>query len=194
MSKTHTTFAFRPRPFAAETLLALRQRDMFAQRAGKDMIIPYREIETIRLFYAPRGINFSGFRAKIYIRTGKTVSFEDRSHKSLIETERLDDSYRAFIIELCARAEGANANVLLYAGKSVTLLALAAFLGIAAVVLLALFAWNALHANQTLISIGVAAFAIFFAAWTANFVIRNRPRRFTANTIPAEMLPPPEAG
>ncbi|MCA0422387.1 MAG: hypothetical protein LCH61_03525 [Proteobacteria bacterium] len=190
MTTDQASYAYRPRPFAAETVLTLRPRDILARRADSETVFPYTDIETIRLFYAPRGINFSGYRAKIYTRKGKTVAFEDRSHKSLIESERLGDSYRAFIIALCTRAEAANRNILLFAGKSVTLLALAGLLGLAAVLLLGSFAWNAFRTGETSIGLATGAFTLFFGAWTAGYIYHNRPRRFTAATIPQDILPP----
>lgn len=189
MDKNRLTYSFRPRAFAAETELVLAPLEIKATRAGKETLFPYRDIETIRLFYAPRGINFTGYRAKVYTRAGKTVSFEDRSHKSLIETERLGDSYREFIVALCTNVERANPRALLHAGKAMPLLVIASLLGLVAVALLGRFILNALWAGEWMIGLTVAGFTIYFAIWTVAFIARNRPRRFTAATIPKDILP-----
>lgn len=182
-------FAYRPRPFAAETALELGPRALIANRAGKDVTIPYRDIATIRLFYAPRGINFTGFRAKIYARSGATVAFEDRSYKSLVEQERLEGPYRAFVEALCARAAAESPNLLLHAGKVGSMLALTALAGAVTLLLLTYFGWQALAARQWGITAGVAVFVGYFAAWTWQFVVRNRPRTFSAGAIPEDILP-----
>jgi len=187
-------YAFRPRPFTAETTLELTRDMLVANRAGRETSIPYREIATIRLFYAPRGINFSGFRAKIYTRNGKTVSFEDRSYKSLVEQERLEGPYRMFVEALVARTAAANPDVLLHAGKIAPMLALVALVGAVTLALLAYFGFRALTAGQYGTALGVAVFVGYFSLWTWQFTIRNRPRTFNARAIPADILPAAGAG
>lgn len=189
MEQTKVRFAFRPRPFAAETVLDLTHREINASRAGKDTRILCSDIATIRLFYAPRGINFSGFKAKIYTRTGKTVAFEDRSFKGLIEQERLEQPYRIFVETLCKRAETANPNVLLYAGKSMPMLVIIGILGSATALLAGYFSIQSLLGGQYVMGASVAGFTGYFAAWTATFVRRNWPQVFRAAAIPPGILP-----
>jgi len=187
-------YAFRPRPFAAETVVDLTDRAIEAQRAGKDSTIALRDIVTIRLFYAPRGINFTGFRAKLYTRGGTTLAFEDRSFKGLVEQERLEAAYRAFVSELCSRAEAANPNVLLYGGRAVTILALVGGVGLLTTNLLAYFVLRSVMEGKVLLAAGIAVFVGWFAAWTWAYVMRNRPQSFRAAAIPPQVLPSPDAG
>lgn len=188
-----TRYAFRPRPFAAETVLDLKEREIVATRAGRDAVFPLREVATIRLFYTPRGINFSGYRAKIYSRSGKTVSFEDRSHKSLIEQERLEGSYRDFVRDLCARAEKANPDVLLHAGRAVTMLALIGAVAAATTLLMGYFLWRSLGAGSYGLALAIAVFTGYFALWSWAYVTRNRPQTFRSSAIPPDVLPGDDA-
>lgn len=188
-----TRFAFRPRPFAAETVLDLKEREILASRAGRDTVFPLREIATIRLFYTPRGINFSGYRAKIYSRSGKTVSFEDRSYKGLIEQERLEGSYRDFVRDLCVRSERANPDVLLHAGRAVTMLALIGTVATATVLLMGYFITRALTNGSYGLALAIAVFTGYFALWSWAYVSRNRPQSFRAAAIPPGILPGPDA-
>lgn len=182
-------YAYRPRPFAAETTLDLTRDALVAVRAGRETVLPYRDIATIRLFYAPRGINFSGFKAKIYSRTGKTIAFEDRSYKSLVEQERQEGPYRAFVTALCTEAERRNPDVLIHAGKMMPMLILTALAGVVTLMLLAYFALKTLAAGQYLLTFGIVVFVTYFAAWTWQFILRNRPRTFRARAIPVDILP-----
>ncbi|HRJ69541.1 MAG TPA: hypothetical protein PK812_08030 [Beijerinckiaceae bacterium] len=183
------SYAYRSRPFAAETRLELGRKELIAWQAGQQYVYPYHAIATIRLFFAPRGIDMSGYRAKIYSRDGKTISLEDRTFRGMVQVERQGQAYRAFITALCRRAATENPQVLLHSGRNPFMLALSGMLGMATTGTLAFLGGRAALQGQWLLAAAIIGFAGLFGFWSWRYVVNNRPRRFVAAAIPEAVLP-----
>lgn len=192
MAPAPVSYTYRPRPFAAETRLELGRKELIAWQADSKSICPYHSIETIRLFFSPRGIDFSGYSAKIYARDGRTIALEDRTFKSLAQIERHSGAYRAFVAALCRRVAAENPRVLFHAGRNRFILMMSGAAGAMMTGTLAVLGGRAAFQGQYLLSATVLGFTALFGAWSWRYVTRNWPRTFSADDLPDAVLPPPE--
>jgi hypothetical protein len=123
------------------------------------------------------------------MKDGKTFKFSSLSWKSLVEAERLDRDYSAFTASLLKAIGQASPNARFYAGRPgwawVAIMVLAA----ASLLAIAIFVWRAVqdgaHAAAFLGAlIGLAGI------WQLEPMVRlNKPRTFTPDTPPRELLP-----
>lgn len=190
MSEDAIIYRFRGRPFAAETTLELREHELLAVQGARDIRVPYRDIARINLAFAPRGVNMTGFRGKIFINGGKTIAFEDRHWKSMVETEYPRREYRAFALALCARAGAANPDVDLRAGRHPIMMVATRLLAAGTTVLLAYLGVRAVVNANLLMAAMLLSFAALFGYWSWQFVMRNAPLRFKPRAVPEAVLPP----
>ena len=75
---------------------------------------PYRQIRRVRLGFRPMTMQNYRFITEIWT-DGPKLTIASTSWKSMVEHERLDASYRAFIAELCRRIGAAGGRVLVRA-------------------------------------------------------------------------------
>jgi hypothetical protein len=111
------------------------------------------------------------------------------SWKSLVEQERLDGAYSAFVIELHRRAAERSPQLICERGRSPFLYwpGLLSFVLIA--VGLAVLIVRALQAHAVLAAVLVAVFLGLFVWHAANFFRRNRPGPYRPDALPPELLP-----
>jgi hypothetical protein len=186
---TELTYAHRPKPLAGAMKLRLTDDQIIGERGAKQQAIVLSKLARIRLRYSPRNTSRHAFTCEITAIDGRGLSFDNISWKSLMETERLDKDYRTFVQALVAHAARANPDVHLEAGVTPFRYRLVQISG---AFLLAGLAGSALVAglNKSLIVAGFAiALGVYLGVWLKDFITRNRPRKFTASTVPESVLP-----
>ena len=57
-------------------------------------------VEEVRLTYVARSFGQNAYRTKLTLSDGKSVVFASVSWKSMVEAERKDEAYRAFLSAL----------------------------------------------------------------------------------------------
>lgn len=151
--------------------------------------IPYRDIRKIRLAFRPVTMQSYRFLAEIWSDKGPKLTIASSSWKSLMEQERLDAGYAAFIRALHARIAAADGSPRLFAG-SVALLywpGLVIFAGISLAV-----AWlivRALQQGETAATLFLLGFFLLLLWQLGGFFRRNRPRAYALDAIPDDILP-----
>lgn len=182
-------YAFKPSLMGAALEFRLAP-DAFEWRKGRQTgRVLYGRIRRIRLAFRPMTMQNHRFVTEVWPADGPKLQIASTSWKSLVEHERLDAAYRAFVTELCRRAGAAGAAVSYETGTPALLYwpGVAVFLGaslaIAALVVRALMieAWS-----------GAAFIAVFLAVflWQAGtFFHRNRPGTFRPDAVPPAVLP-----
>jgi hypothetical protein len=150
---------------------------------------PYGEIRRIRLAFRPMTMHNHRFAAEFWQAKGPKLQAASTSWKSLVEHERLDAPYRAFVTELCRRVGAARGGTEFLTGSPAYLywpgaLVLAGA-GIAIVGLLI----RALTEGAWGAAAFVLAFLALFVWQGGTFFWRNRPGTFDPNAIPETVLP-----
>lgn len=148
----------------------------------------YGDIARIRLSYRPVSMLRHRFRADIGNRDGRKLTIVSATWSGLIMMTPQDDAYRAFVEELHRRVAGRPGLVCLAGLHRIAFVfALLAFASIA-LAIAALFV-RALVTGD----FPAALFLVGFAAWAGwyagGFLMRNKPRSYRPESVPAQLLP-----
>lgn len=150
---------------------------------------PLDSIASIRLSYRPASMQAWRFRADIATLSGQSIKVFSTTWHSISQMARQDDDYRAFIVELHRRLEKANSSVSLTAGINPVLymagLVVMALIGLA---IAGLFV-RALFTAEFAGALFLVGFAVWFVWQIGGFMRRNRPRSYTFDALPKDVLP-----
>lgn len=192
-------YSHRAKPYSSDLELRLTRRELQAEKGKSKQAYPLKDIERIRLSYAPRNIVKLAFRCEVRAKDGASVFFENFTWRSLVAIDRQDEDYRRFIAALVQRASTASKDIRLEAGIHPLKFAVTRFFGFGLIAALAVatgyfaFFVSGLANSVHLMYAGLAAaVALYLANWLRDFLTRNQPRVFTADAIPETVLPPPK--
>ena len=162
--------------------------------------VPYAGIRRIRLSFRPVTMQSYRFLAEIWGDRGPKISIASASWKSLMEQERQDEAYLRFIKALHERIAAAGGNPELKAGAvaflywpGVAIFAALCIMGVS-------LAIRAMELGESAIgqpmdwgqraAILALVVMFFWLIWQmGSFFKRNMPRRYTLDTVPANLLP-----
>ena len=150
---------------------------------------PYDRIRRIRLAFRPMTMQNYRFLTEVWTADGPKLQIASTSWKSLVEHERFDAGYRAFVTELCRRTGEAGGQTQFQAGSPAfiywpgVVVLLGASLALVGLVVRALqqAAWGG--------AAFIAAFLAFFLWQAGAFFHRNRPGVFRPDAVPEAVLP-----
>jgi len=150
--------------------------------------VPYRNIRRLRLGFRPMTMQNHRFLAEIWT-DGPKLAIASTSWKSLVEHERLDAPYRAFVTELCRRIGAAGGQTMFQAGSPAVIYWLGVMVFVGASLALAGLVVRALQVQAWSGAAFIAAFMAFFLWQAGTFFRRNRPGTFRPSAIPDLVLP-----
>ena len=158
-------------------------------QATKVALWPLESIAAIRLSYRPASMQAWRFRADIATQDGQSIAVYSTTWHSISQMARQDNEYRAFITELHRRLAQIGSRARLIAGINPVLyvagLAVMALIGIS---LLGLFV-RALIMAEFAGALFLAGFGGWFVWQIGGFMRRNRPRGYTFDALPEDVLP-----
>jgi hypothetical protein len=150
---------------------------------------PYGNVRRIRLSFRPMTMQNYRFVAEVWPDNGPKLQVASTSWKSLVEHERLDAAYRAFVSELSRRVGAAGGNTAFDTGSPVFLYWPGVVIFIGAALALAALAVRALQQQAWGGAAFIAAFFALFLYQAGNFFRRNRPGTFRPDAVPPLLLP-----
>jgi hypothetical protein len=155
----------------------------------RTQVWPFPTIAAVRLSYRPASMQPWRFRMDIEDASGQRATLFSTTWHSIAMMARQDDDYRAFVVELHRRLAAAGGRVRLTAGINPLLYAVG--LGVMALIAIALAGLmvRALLTGQFAGALFLAGFAAWFVWQVGNFLRRNRPRSYTFDALPADVLP-----
>jgi len=182
-------YAYRPSLLGAPWEFRLDAQGIDWAAGRRSGHVPYRDVRRVRMSFRPANMQSRRFVTEVWAEGAPKLLLASTSWKSMVEHERLDRAYAAFIAELHrrlaqaappARYEQGGSPLLYWPGVAVFT---AVLLGLAALTARALQA----HA------IGGAVFIVAFFAlslWQGgNYFRRNRPRLYRPDRLPSELMP-----
>jgi len=183
------TYAYKPSLMGAPFEFRLTPDALVWSRGRQSGRTPYGLIRRIRLCFRPMTMQNYRFLAEVWTADGPKLQIASTSWKSLVEHERFDAGYRAFVTELSRRVGAAGGHTLFQAGSPVVLywLGMVVFLG-ASFALAALIV-RALQVEAWGGAAFIAAFLAFFLWQAGTFFHRNRPGTFRPDAVPPAVLP-----
>ena len=183
------TYSFRPSVLGAPRNFRLAEHAIIWDAGRRSGQIAYGRVSRVRLSFRPVSMQNHRFVTEIWSQDGPKLDIVSSSWKSIVEHLRLDDEYRAFVIELHRRliAAGTRArfdtgtNLLAFWG-GLALLVVAA-LGLAGLVV------RALEADARGAASLIAIFLAVFLWYGSNYFRRNRPGLYRPDALPEALLP-----
>jgi len=148
----------------------------------------YADIAAVRLSYRPMGMQHRRFRADLDHADGSHITIMSTS-KQTVALMQPQAGYAAFILQLHRQLAAAGSKASLSAGLrpaiyAAIVVALALF-GIAMVALLL----RALLTGEIAGVVFIIGFGALFGWQIGGFIRRNRPRSYTFDTVPNDLLP-----
>ncbi len=179
----------RPKPVGFEIAYRLDGDELVIDSTRKVDRVKLGAIEQVRFTFDPGNISGRGYKVRLTLTDGKRITFGNLSWRSMVDVERDDPRYRAFLEKLCPAIAAANPKCVFVAGKPTALWL--AFTTITAVSLLgmaafALFAFSQSRYPAMWISLGLLAATI----WQMEPLVRlNAPKALATGEVPAWLVP-----
>ena len=183
------TYAYRPSVMGAVREFKLSDDGIDWVAGVRSGHIPYRNIRFLRMSYRPTSIQSQRFVTELWAEGAPKLKINSSSWKSMIEQERLDQSYSAFVRELHLRISNMAASTrfkqgnrpLIYWPSLVVFVAVA--LGLAGLIA------RALQIGASGGAAFVSAFLALYLWQVGNFLRRNRPGEYRPGALPKEVMP-----
>ena len=151
--------------------------------------VRYADIRRIRMAFRPVTLQSHRFLTEIWSDKNPKIPIASASWKSMMEQERLDDPYARFVTALHEKIAMAGGTPRLLAGAIPWLYwpGVVIFAGICLAVA-ALIA-RALQQGETAATFFLLGFFVLLLWQLGGFFKRNRPRVYTIDALPADILP-----
>jgi hypothetical protein len=183
------SYAYRPSLLGAPREFNLTDQGIGWSAGGRSGRIPFERVRRLRLSYRPNSMQSQRFVTELWSDDVPKLQIVSSSWKSMMEQERLDSAYSAFVRELHRRVATVNRTAQFERGSSQliywpgVLIFAAAGLGLAALVA------RALQAGALTSAAIVAAFLVLYLWQAGNFFRRNRPGTYRPDALPADVMP-----
>lgn len=184
-------YSHRARPITQPVDHALTGRGLAIRQDTRELVLPYADIVSITLAYTPRNTTHEAYRTLVRGPRRMRANLSNLSWKSLVEFDRQDADYVRFVKALVERAAAANPAVALIAGMPRWRYAAFLVAGVAAVGAMASVMVAAMvgEPRNWPLALFAGALTAYFVWWSARYLHRNRPRRFTPDRLPEGVLP-----
>ena len=182
-------YSYRPSLLGAAYAFRLASDALEWQVGSRSGRIPYTSIRRVRLSFRPVPMQSYRFLAEIWSDGMPKLQLASTSARTMMEIARQDVQYSDFITELHRRIAAAGGDAAFESGKH-PIVYWVGFVVFAAISLgLAALAVRGLQAQSLAGAAFVAGFLALFLWQVGSFFRRNRPRRYTADAPPADLLP-----
>jgi len=185
---TVVTYAYRPSVMGAVREFKLSDDGIDWAAGVRSGHIPYGNIRILRMSYRPTSMQSQRFVTELWAEGAPKLKINSSSWKSMVEQERLDQSYSAFIRELHLRISNVTASARFKQGSRPLIYwpSLVVFVAVA----LAGLITRALQIGASGGAAFVGAFLALYLWQGGNFLRRNRPGEFCPGALPKEVMPP----
>lgn len=149
----------------------------------------YADIAGLRMSYRPMSMQSRRFRTEIDHRGGGRIIVMSTTWQTLALMAAQDKDYRAFILELHRRLAEHGARASLVAGLNPVLYFVGAgVLALLSVAMAALLV-RALVTGEWAGALFIVGLSALFGWQIGGFMRRNRPRAYTFDALPQDLLP-----
>lgn len=183
------TYAYKPSLMGAPFEFRLAPDALEWRRGGYAGRTAYGKVRRMRMSFRPMTMQNHRFLTEIWAVDGPKLQIASTSWKGIVEQERFDAAYRAFVTEFARRVGAAGGETLFQTGSPAFLYWPGVVVFAGAALALAGLVVRALQTG----SWGGAAFVLAFLAlflWQAGtFFHRNRPGIFDPAAVPPAVLP-----
>jgi hypothetical protein len=183
------TYAYKSSLLGAPNEFQLAPDALEWRRGGYAGRTPYDRIRRIRLSYRPMTMQNHRFLTEIWPEAGPKLQIASTSWRSLVEHQRLDADYRAFVMELNRRVGAAGGGTTFQTGSAPFLYWPGAAIFVVAGLVIAGLAVRGLQTQAWGAVAFIAAFLALFLWQAGSFFFRNKPGTYRADAVPPQVLP-----
>jgi hypothetical protein len=186
---TDPVYAYRPSLLGAPAEFRLSGDRLHWSVAGNVGVVPLSSVREVRMTFKPGNMQPHRFLTEIWADHTPKLVLASSSWKSMVEQERYDAPYTAFVTELHRRLAAADAPTRFVQGYPAWIYwpVLVAFVALG--LLFAILVVRALQVHSLGAAAFFAAFFVLFLWQGGNFFRRNRPGRYRPDALPPELLP-----
>ena len=183
------TYSYKPSLVGDVREFRLTRDSLYFRGANYAGEIPYDAVRRLRLSFRPATLQTFRFQTEIWPARGPKLLIASTSWRSMVVQERQDAAYSAFIADLIQRVGRAGGQTLYQAGTQPFVYWLGICVFAAALLGLAAVCAKALSLQAWMPAVLVAAFIGAFLWQTGGYFRRNRPKIFSPDAVPPELLP-----
>jgi hypothetical protein len=184
-----THYSFRNSPAGAPIEFYLRDSELEWRRGNQAFRVAYADVRQIRLLFRPVTMQVYRFITEIRTTRGPKLTLASTSWRSMVDHERLDARYRAFVNELHRRVAASGATVVYRSGAPGPLYWLGVVVFATLMGASTLLAIRALEAGDWQAAGLIGLMVAFFLWQTGGFFLRNRPGVYAPDRLPDHLLP-----
>lgn len=184
-----TAYAYKPSLVGAGWTFRLGEDALEWTAGTRSGRVAFRDVRRMRMSFKPVGMQSHRFMTELWADGVPRLKVVSTSWKSLVEQERLDQPYAAFVRELHRRIAAAGGGARFEQGTNPFIYWPGLALLVAMALALALLFVRALQAHSTG---GAVIIACFFglSLWQGgNFFRRNRPGYYRPDALPDLLMP-----
>lgn len=183
------TYAFKASLVGSLCQFTLRPDALEWQVGGRSGRIRYDAVSAVRLSYRPVTMQSHRFITEIWSPGQPKVQIVSVSWRSIMEQQRLDADYAAFIVELHRRLAAAGAPAQFSTGLPFAIYWVGVLVFGAVLVATGGLLIRAMSFDQWAPTVVVAIFFLVFAYQLGTYFYRNWPGRYRPDAVPAGVLP-----
>ena len=183
------TYAFKASLIGSMCQFTLKPDALEWQIGRRSGCIRYDAVRAIRLSYRPVTMQSHRFIAEIWSPGNPKIQIVSVSWRSIMEQQRLDASYAAFIVELHRRLAAAGTPARFSTGLPFATYWVGVVIFGAVLVATGGLLVRATNFDQWAPMVVVAIFFLVFAYQLGTYFYRNRPGRYRPDAVPAGVLP-----
>lgn len=183
------TYTYRPSLLGAPWEFKLTGTGIEWSAGRQSGRVGFAKVRRMRMSYRPANMQSYRFVTEVWADAAPKLQITSCSWKSMVEQERLDKPYSAFIAELHRRVAQAGTAVSFEQGSNPLIywpgLVIFAGVGLGLLLLVA----RAVQSDAIGGAAFIAAFFLLFCWQGGNFFRRNRPGVYRPDALPAVLLP-----
>ena len=185
------TYCFKPSLMGAASLFALRQDGLQWQIGRYTGHVRYDRIRGIRMSFQPVTMQSQRYITEIWCSDNPKLQIASASWRNMVQQERLDSGYTAFVTELHRRLAAAGTTAEFTTGMNVVSYWIGVVVFAAAMLAMGVLAVRALLLGEWSAAAIVGVLFVVFTFQLGNYFRRNLPGRYRPEAIPAGVLPQP---
>ena len=183
------SYAFKPSLVGAACLFTLGPDALHWQIGRRSGRIRYDRVRSVRMSYRPATMQSHRFLTEIWSDDNPKIQIASASWRSMMEQQRLDKAYTAFITELHRRMAAAGARAQFLAGTPAAIYWIGVTVFLAVMVAMGVVVVRAMQLGQWTGAAMVGLFFVVCLFQLGSYFRRNRPGRYRPEALPATVLP-----
>jgi hypothetical protein len=182
-------YTYRPSLLGAPWSFRLMPEGLAWEVGRKTGYVAYRDIRRLRLSFRPASMQSQRYLTEIWAEGAPKLEIMSSSWKSMVEQQRLDKPYSAFVAELHRRLAAVGSTARFEQGSTPWRYwpGLTLFTGVG--LGLAFLVVRALEVAAWAGAAFIAGFLLLFLWQGGNFFRRNRPGLYRADAPPSVLMP-----